>query len=90
MHLYFRTLRDVFVWAMAHGCREYVSTPLGYDPKLHLGCRLLPLDLYVRHRSSIANFLLRRVMPLLEPTRYDPILKAFPNFHELRGPGAGR
>jgi hypothetical protein len=35
------------------------------------------VDLYVRHTSDPVNALLRRLLPLLEPTRSHPIL---PNF----------
>jgi hypothetical protein len=44
---------------------------------------LEPLDLFVRAPSSPLNFLLRRLLPMLEPTRYDPVVKKFPNANEL-------
>jgi hypothetical protein len=28
---------------------------------------------------------MKRLLPLLEPTRNDPILQRFPNFHEVWG-----
>jgi hypothetical protein len=45
----------------------------------------MPLDLYVRHTMSIANMVLKRVLPLLEPTRSEKTLREFPNFGELWG-----
>lgn len=81
--LYFYTMRDVLSWAMANGIKHYVSTPLNYDPKLHLGCTLGPLDLYVRHTMSILNPIFGRAVKFLEPTRHDPVLKQFPNAAEL-------
>lgn len=83
LHLYFYTLRDVLKWAMEQGLEEYVSGPLNYDPKLHLGCELMPLDLYVMHTASILNPIFRRVVKFLEPTRHDPVLQRFPNAHQL-------
>ena len=83
LHLYFYTLRDVLTWAMAQGLDEYVSGPLNYDPKLHLGCQLMPLDLYVMHTASFLNPIFRRAVKYLEPTRHDPVLRRFPNAHEL-------
>ncbi|MEY2547214.1 MAG: hypothetical protein QOG48_2331 [Verrucomicrobiota bacterium] len=83
LSLYFYTLRDVLAWAIANGLKHYVSTPLNYDPKLHLGCTLAPLDLYVRHTMSILNPIFRRAVKFLEPTRHDPVLRQFPNAHEL-------
>jgi predicted N-acyltransferase len=85
LHLYYYTFRDVLTWAIDQGLKRYCSTPLGYDPKLRLGCDLMPLDLYVRHRSSFINLFMKRILPYLEPTRNDATLKAFKNYHELWG-----
>lgn len=82
-HLYFVTLRDVFSWAIAEGVKWYCSTPLNYDPKLHLGFELAPLDLYVRPTSPGLRGLARRILPLLGPTRGEPLLARFPNAAEL-------
>jgi predicted N-acyltransferase len=83
LHLYFYTLRDVLTWGMQQGLDEYVSGPLNYDPKLHLGCELMPLDLYVMHTARIFNPIFSRAVKYLEPTRHDPVLRKFPNAHEL-------
>ena len=61
----------------------YYSTPLNYDPKLHLRFDLAPLDLYVRHVSPLLNPVFTRVAPLLEPTRYDKLLRRFDNYADL-------
>ncbi len=83
LHLYFYTLRDIIRWAIAGGLRSYCSGPLNYDPKLHLGCELAPLDLYVMHTRAFFNPLFRRALKYLEPTRHDPILRRFPNADQL-------
>ena len=83
LHLYFYTLRDIISWALQQGLRYYCSTPLNYDPKLHLRCDLLPLDLYVRHTMWLINPLFRRAVKYLEPTRHDPVLKQFRNADAL-------
>jgi Acetyltransferase (GNAT) domain len=85
LHLYFYTLRDVFSWAMQNGFKWYSSTALGYKPKLQLKCELVPLDLYVAHTFGPANWILGRVLPLLEPTRGDPTLRKFANYADLWG-----
>ncbi len=90
LHLYFYTFRDVLSWAMGQKLEWYCSTPLGYDPKLRLGCDLAPLDLYVRHRWGVANFFMKRILPWLEPTRNDKTLREFSNYHELWGHDGGR
>jgi hypothetical protein len=49
----------------------------------------------VRHTSTICNWIFGRILPWLEPTRYDKTLKKFPNYDELwasageRKPGPG-
>src|SRR5258706_4428101 len=85
LHLYYYTFRDVLTWAIDQGLKRYCSTPLGYDPKLRLGCDLMPLDLYVRHRSGFINLFMKRILPYLEPTRNDATLKEFTNYHDLWG-----
>ncbi len=83
LHLYFYTLRDLISWAISQGLANYYSGPLNYDPKLHLGHELAPLDLYVRHTRPILNPLFRRTLKYLEPTRHDPVLRRFPNADQL-------
>jgi len=85
LHLYFHTLRDVISWAMEHRMKWYCSSALNYDPKLHLKSDLAPLDLYVAHTSKLANFVLKRVLPFMEPTRGDKVLKQFKTYPLLRG-----
>jgi predicted N-acyltransferase len=85
LHLYHYAIRDMTAWAMAQGYKWLRSSGLNYDPKLHLRHELDPIDLYVRHTSWLANLALKRILPLIEPTRYDPVLRKFANYHELRG-----
>jgi predicted N-acyltransferase len=83
LHLYHYAFRDVVSWAMANGYRSFRSSGLNYDPKLHLRSRLDPLDLYVRHCSPMVNKVLAEVLPALEPTHADPVLRRFPNYDEM-------
>jgi predicted N-acyltransferase len=83
LHLYFYTLRDVVTWALQQGLKYYYSNPLNYEPKLHLDCELVPLDLYVRHTNAFLNPIFRRAINYLGPTRHDPVLRRFPNADEL-------
>jgi Peptidogalycan biosysnthesis/recognition len=83
LHLYFYTLRDIIEWGMKNGYAWYCSSALNYDPKLHLKCKLEPLDLYVSHTSKVFNFFLATFLPWLEPTRNDKTLKQFENFKQL-------
>ncbi len=83
LHLYFITIRDLITWAIGQKLTAYYSTPLNYDPKLHLRFDLAPLDLYVRHVSPWLNPFFKRIAPLLEPTRYDKLLRRFGNYADL-------
>ena len=83
LHLYFYTLRDIISWALQQGLKYYYSNPLNYEPKLHLDCELVPLDLYVRHTSALLNPIFRRIIKYLGPTRHDPVLPRFPNADQL-------
>ncbi|CAN5550926.1 hypothetical protein BH18VER1_BH18VER1_12670 [soil metagenome] len=83
LHLYFLTFRDVISWAIDQGLKRYCSSPLNYEPKLHLGCDLMPLDLYVRHTSALLNPIVQRALKLAGPTLHDPVLPRFRNAHEL-------
>src|SRR6266699_7190992 len=83
LHLYFYTLRDIISWALQQGLKFYYSNPLNYEPKLHLDCELVPLDLYVMHTNPLLNPIFRRVIKYLGPTRHDPVLKRFPNADQL-------
>jgi predicted N-acyltransferase len=83
LHLYFYTLRDIIAWALGQGLKYYYSNPLNYEPKLHLDCELVPLDLYVMHTSPLLNPIFRRFIKYLGPTRHDPVLHRFPNADRL-------
>jgi len=83
LHLYFIVKRDVIEWACRNGVRRYHSGALNYEPKLRLGFKLEPLDLYVWHRNPVTNGILRRAAPWLTPARHDPLLGKFSNAAEL-------
>jgi hypothetical protein len=83
LHLYHYAFRDMITWSIANGYKWFRSSGLNYDPKLHLRHLLDPIDLYVRHTSGTINAIVRRFLPLLEPTRYDKTLAKFSNYNEL-------
>lgn len=83
LHLYFYTLRDILKWSLEEGLNCYYSSPLNYQPKLHLGCDLMPLDLYVLHTAAFLNPFFRRAVKFLGPTRHDPVLRQFRNADQL-------
>jgi len=82
-HLYFIAFRDVVSWAITNGYKRCLSTGLSYGPKLNLGFDLYPLDLYVRHTSDRMNRLFQCVLPLIQPTKAEPVLQRFRNYDAL-------
>jgi len=82
-HLYFVTWRDSIVWALKNGFHTYRSGPLNYDPKYHLRMILEPLDLYVCSPYGWLNLIFKPILPLLEPTRHDRVIRKFANANEL-------
>jgi hypothetical protein len=85
LHLYHRVFHDLVSWSIAHGYKHYDSSGLNYDPKYQLGFLLDPIDLYARHTSPVANFILKWALRWLEPTRYDKTLPRFSNYKDLWG-----
>jgi predicted N-acyltransferase len=85
LHLYNVLTKHIMEWAIANDYQWYCSTSLNYEPKFRFRHILDPLDLYVRHRSPIANFVMKRVLRYLEPTHNDPMLPRFPNYKDLLG-----
>jgi predicted N-acyltransferase len=83
LNLYYRVFHDIIEWAIANGYKRFYSGSLNYDPKWHLRHSLYPVDLYVRHTSGTINAVFSRMLPLMEPTRSDPILPNFHNYREL-------
>jgi hypothetical protein len=83
LHLYFLTWRNLIEWALENGIAHYHTGPLNYDPKLHLRLLLAPQDLYARHVSRWINPVFKLAMHYLQPARHDPVIKRFPNAHEL-------
>lgn len=75
LHLYYLSFRDILEWALRHGYRTYRTSPFNYDPKMRLRLELEPVDLFVRHRSRVLNFLLRRFAPRFSPVQSDPVLR---------------
>lgn len=83
LHLYHTISRDVISWAMAHGYKRFRSSGLNYDPKLHMRHRLDPIDLYVRHVSPVANWIMQLALPWIVPVRYDATLRKFADYRRM-------
>jgi len=76
-------VRDVTTWAIERRFKWIRSSSLNYDPKLHFGHQLDPIDLYVRHVSPMVNPVMKVALRWLQPVRYDATLKKFRNYRDL-------
>jgi len=84
LHLYFVTFRDILTWALAQGLTAYHSTPLNYEPKLHLGFDLAPLDLYFALPWPALNRLALPLLQRMSPIGAAPSLVKFSNADEMK------
>jgi hypothetical protein len=83
LHLYFVTFRDLMTWALSQGLKTYYSTPLNYDPKLHLDFALEPLDLYFALPWPWLNAIAQPLMRYMGPTGAEPVLARFANAKDM-------
>lgn len=58
-NLYFISWCYNIEWCLQHSLRFYQVGQTDYEPKTHLGARLVPLYAYVRHTNGMVNFLLK-------------------------------
>ena len=82
LNLYYRVFHDIIEWAIANGYKFQRQPQL--RPQVAFA-PVAPVDLYVRHTSGPLNAVLKRLLPVMEPTRYNPILPNFDNYRELWG-----
>lgn len=77
LNLYYLTFHDLIAWALERGLKFYRCAPFNYDPKFHLRLRPVDVDLYVRHRSTIVNALIKAIGPFFAPAKSDPALREY-------------
>jgi predicted N-acyltransferase len=77
LNLYHVTFRDIISWALSNGFTRYCSAPFNYETKLHLRLKPVPVDIYVRHRSSMINAMLHYIAPLFAPAQSDAALRRY-------------
>lgn len=78
-HLYYTTFCHNIAWCIAHGISYYQPGQTDYEPKIRLGARLLPLFMYITTFNPYLDNLIRPIVGVISPVRYDPALKALRN-----------
>jgi len=66
--VYLRLLQATVADAISLGCRQLSLGRTALEPKARLGAKPLPLSVWVRHRVSVMNYLIR---PLLGAIPHD-------------------
>ncbi len=75
LHLYYTTFRDIVVWCLKNGVKEYRSGALNYEPKKRLDFEFNPLDLYFKHSHPGFQRFFRILAQFLKPENFDPVLR---------------
>jgi predicted N-acyltransferase len=74
-NLYFVTWCHNIDWCIKHGVRYYQPGTGDYEPKMRLGGTLVPLYICAKYLNPFINFFTKTFMRLIEPKRFDPVLK---------------
>lgn len=79
--LYFRLWEALVDWALARGAHSIQSGQTGYEAKIEIGHRLIPLTNYGKHRGRIAHWLYCRIAGRLDWASLDADLADFVKAH---------
>ena len=74
-HLYYTTFCHNIDWCIENGLKIYQPGFSDYHPKVRLGAKLIPLDIFVKTSSPWLNLSLKILRPFIEPKNLDPVLK---------------
>lgn len=74
-HLYFIRFRDLMNWCLGQRIKKYEMGPTGYEAKRRLGFKMIPLNIYVKHRTPWINSLLKLLCMALKPENFHEVLK---------------
>ncbi len=72
-HLYYTTFCHNIDWCIRNGARIYQPGFSDYHPKIRLGAKLVPLDIYAKAFNPILDSILRIISPWIEPKNMDPV-----------------
>jgi predicted N-acyltransferase len=73
--VYFITWRDILTWCIENGIKKYESGALAYETKRRLGCKFVPVYIYVKHMNKFINPFFKILCILLKPENFDVELK---------------
>lgn len=74
-NLYYATFAHNIDYCIKNGLCFYQMGITDYEPKVRLGSKLIPLYIYARFINPLLNLFTGIVIKLIEPKRFDPVLK---------------
>jgi len=83
-HLYYTTFCHNIDWCIKNNVRFYQPGQGDYDAKIRLGASLIPLFIYIKSFNPLLNLLMRPIIRLVEPKKFDPALKDLAKYKNLR------
>lgn len=83
-HLYYTTFIHNIDWCIKNNIRFYQPGQGDYDAKIRMGASLLPLFIYIKSFNPVLNLLMKPIIKLIEPQKFDPALKNLTKYKNLR------
>lgn len=77
LSLYHYTFCHNIDWCIKNGVRYYQMGVTDYYPKLRLGAKLMPLDVYFRFNNALLKPFAGLIAKISSPVNFDPVLKKF-------------
>lgn len=74
--LYYTTFCHNIDWCVKNGIKIYQPGFSDYHPKMRLGAKLIPLDIYAQAFNPLLGLTLRILRPWIEPKNLDPVPKS--------------
>ncbi|MCK9614490.1 MAG: GNAT family N-acetyltransferase [Candidatus Omnitrophica bacterium] len=83
-NLYYTTFAHNIGWCIKNDIRFYQLGQGDYDAKIRLGAALIPLSIYVKSFNPVLNLLMKPIIKLIEPQKFDPALRNLEKYKNLR------
>lgn len=83
-HLYYTTFIHNIDWCIKNNIRFYQPGQSDYDAKIRLGASLILLFIYIKSFNPLLNLLMKPIIKLIEPKKFDPVLKNLKKYKNLR------
>jgi len=83
-NLYYTTFAHNITWCIKNNIRFYQPGQGDYDAKIRLGAALIPLFIYIKSFNPILNLLMRPIIKIIEPQKFDPALKNLKKYRNLK------